>query len=426
MKMKRRKVSMKAELSLFKARNEELLTILDNKIFSSKTYKMWQFYNRIKRRLFSAIFPFILLLLLITIVPIYIIYVALIWLVSSIASTLLGQYPKLHLTDTDRALDGVSFIIPTWNKGSLVKECINKLASIAANEAPQMKKEIIVVDNGSTDDTIKLLEELKIDIPLHLVKLDKNYSFAPAINIGVTHAKYNYVYLLNNDMFVQNGFLTELHTFASKLLKKGKDFYGIASQIFFFKKIPRRIESGKTYFLPHFGSLYIAHCVLDETLRNPSVTAYVGGGSSLIQKHVFNYLHRYDQRLFRPLYVEDVDTSFRAWKAGFGSYFLPSSTAIHHHQSSSKKLQRTPEYYINKNIVLLLLKNTSSFTQLMRHAILYPLRIAIDVKTVSYLHETFMSTFDILASRIDMLRYPSLISDKDIIDFPNYEKSHSI
>lgn len=417
---------MKAELSLFKARNEELLTILDHKIFSSKTYKMWQFYNRIKRRLLSAVFPFILILLLITVVPIYIIYVAFIWLVSSISSTLLGHYPKLHLTDSDRALDGISFIIPTWNKGPLVKRCVENLAHIASHEAPQLKKEIIVVDNGSTDDTIKRLEELETNIPLHIVKLDKNYSFAPAINIGVEQAKYNYVYLLNNDMFVQKGFLSELYSFASQLIKKGTDFYGIASQIFFFKKLPRRIESGKTYFLPHFGSLYIAHCVLDETLRNPSITAYIGGGSSLIQKHVFTYLHSYDQRLFRPLYVEDVDTSFRAWRAGFASYFLPASTAIHHHQSSSKKLQKTPEYYINKNIVLLLLKNTSGFTQLMRHAILYPLRIIIDVKTVSYLYETFLSTFDILASRIDMLRYPSVISDEDIIDFPAYEKGHTI
>ena len=150
------------------------------------------------------------------------------------------------------------------------------------------------------------------------------------------------------------------------LLKKEPYSMESHHKIFFFKHVPHRIESGKTYYTHYVGSLYIAHCILDDSLQDPSITGYVGGGSSLIQKHVFEYLHYYDESLFRPLYVEDVDTSFRAWRMGFPPIFS-------HHPLQSiiinlvLKIEKTPEYYIQKNVILLLLKNITSLRSLLLH-----------------------------------------------------------
>lgn len=423
-RFKLKKLSLKQELLYLKARNEEMMSILDQKIFSSKTYKMWQFYNKIKRRILSIIGPVILSVIYAILAPLYLICIFIIFVVSYMLAQVTPKKSTLKLQKKDLKIDGVSFIIPTWNKGPLLVKCLQQLDSVASQEVPSIKKEIIVIDNGSSDDTLKLLSKLKLSIPLIVIPLEKNYSFAPAINIGVKKSSYNYVYLLNNDMFVQKGFLSVLYAFAHALIEKGNVFYGIASQIFFFKHVPRRIESGKTYYTPHVGSLYVAHCILHDSLQNPSITGYVGGGSSLIQKHVFEYLDYYDESLFRPLYVEDVDTSFRAWRMGFASYFLPSSSAIHHHQSSSKKLKKTPEYYIQKNLILLLLKNTTSLRSLLIHAVIFPLNIFLVPSTSRIILDTFKSSFDIVRSRTCMLSFPYKMSENEIIDFPRFEKEY--
>lgn len=423
---KLKRLSLKQELRYLKAKNEEILSILDQKIFSSKTYKMWQFYNKIKRRILFIVGPIILSVMYIILAPLYLLCIFLIFVVSFTLAQFTPKKAMLKLQKKDLEIDGISFIIPTWNKGSLLVKCLQQLDSIASQEVPSIKKEIIVIDNGSSDDTLKLLSKLKLSIPLIVIPLEKNLSFAPAINIGVKRSSYNYVYLLNNDMFVQKKFLTELCTFAQPIIEKGTIFYGIASQIFFFKHVPRRIESGKTYYTPYVGSLYIAHCILDDSLQDPSITGYVGGGSSLIQKHVFEYLHYYDESLFRPLYVEDVDTSFRAWRMGFPSYFLPSSTAIHHHQSSSKKLKKTPEYYIQKNVILLLLKNITSLRSLLLHAVIFPLNIFLAPSTSRIILDTLKSSIDIVRSRTNMLSFPYKQSESEIIDFPRFEKEYEI
>lgn len=100
----------------------------------------------------------------------------------------------------------VSIIMLTWNALEYTKKCV---ASI--EEHTHYPYEIIFVDNGSTDQTVKYLEKLTKSNPRHqLIKNSKNKGFAAGNNQGVEAAQGKYVMLLNNDVLVPGGWLTTL------------------------------------------------------------------------------------------------------------------------------------------------------------------------------------------------------------------------
>ncbi len=79
-----------------------------------------------------------------------------------------------------------SVIIPNWNGRELLPDCLNSLK--------EQDAEIILVDNGSTDDSVNYVS---VNFPtVKIVKLKKNFGFAKAINIGVKNSKAKYVIFL--------------------------------------------------------------------------------------------------------------------------------------------------------------------------------------------------------------------------------------
>ncbi|RCX19767.1 GT2 family glycosyltransferase [Fontibacillus phaseoli] len=99
--------------------------------------------------------------------------------------------------------DGVSIIIPTFNKQELLLECLDSIE--ACTDYPY---EIIVVDNGSQDGTAELLRKRRG--PLRLAVHERNLGFARAVNTGLMMAKGSHIVLLNNDVLVTERWLSQL------------------------------------------------------------------------------------------------------------------------------------------------------------------------------------------------------------------------
>ena len=394
-----------------------------HKLTSVLTFKLWQYYNYLKKNLLKPtfVFPFKLVLIfcyIIIIVCFYFLYKLVYFL------TYFFQKP-LQLPSSCAALNGVSFIIPTWNKAKLVTACVKKLTAVLESENPQIQKEIIIVNNGSTDKTVKSIESITSSIPIRLVNLPQNLGFSPAINLGVGLAKYNYIYLLNNDMIPKPNFFLSIINFAQSKIDKHSWFFGISSQVFFFDKAKRREESGKTYIFPFFGIIQAAHIVNHQNLSEPSLTCYPGGGSSLINKHLFNLLGGYDYQTYRPGYCEDLDLGFLAWRFSYPSYFVPKSHIIHHHQSSYKKITADPTHYLFKNYIAFTLKNISNFSLFLNHIISFSLYALVDKKHFNYILEIIPILPSIFASKISLLKYRSQFKDSDLFDFIRFEISHA-
>ena len=101
----------------------------------------------------------------------------------------------------------VSIIIPTFNVLHLTKEC---LISIFHNTVHPY--ELIIVDNASTDDTVKFIKKEIIPLPYDItfIQNDTNLGFAKACNQGIKVSKGDYILLLNSDTYVTLGWLTKL------------------------------------------------------------------------------------------------------------------------------------------------------------------------------------------------------------------------
>jgi GT2 family glycosyltransferase len=99
--------------------------------------------------------------------------------------------------------DGTSIIIPTFNQRELLLQCIGSIEAYTT-----LPYEIIVVDNGSSDGTIEELQARRgvIRIAVH----PQNLGFARAINTGLMMAKGRTIVLLNNDILVTEGWLSNM------------------------------------------------------------------------------------------------------------------------------------------------------------------------------------------------------------------------
>ena len=102
-----------------------------------------------------------------------------------------------------RASPCLSVIIATWNGKSLLDTC---LSSLRAQAYPDLQ--IIVVDNGSSDGTAAFVQDRFGEV--ELVKLPKNVGFSRANNLGIQHARGQYIALLNNDAQPDTFWLREL------------------------------------------------------------------------------------------------------------------------------------------------------------------------------------------------------------------------
>jgi len=105
--------------------------------------------------------------------------------------------------------DKVSIIMLAWNNSKYTRECIDRLY-----EVTPYGFELIVVNNGSTDDTVAVLKELSNKYEgIKVVNAGSNLGFSRGNNLGLKHATRDYICYLNNDTLPQWGWLERMiHT----------------------------------------------------------------------------------------------------------------------------------------------------------------------------------------------------------------------
>jgi len=285
------------------------------------------------------------------------------------------SYPFKKEIINQKKIDGVSIAMLTWNKKELTYEDLKTLVKVLEEENLDIPYEITLIDNGSTDGTIEFLKS-KNDLKnkFRIIPLDKNYGFSKGYNLTLKKTKYNWVYIMNNDMIVQKNTFKAL---VDSLKKRGNEsIFSLTSQIFFFDKTKRREESGKTYIRFDQGYLDVAHEVDPRFLEKESNTLYFGGGSTLINKELFYKLGGFEEKIIKPYYSEDLDLGYRAWKYGFKNIYVPGSKIIHYHRATNKN-HKLVDHVIRRNALFMILKNFSDTEFVIKHLIFYPLRMIV-------------------------------------------------
>ena len=95
----------------------------------------------------------------------------------------------------------ISVVIPVLNHSKYTSSILNDILN--NSEVPN---EIIIIDNGSTDNTEKVISQFKNSLPIKYLKLKRNRGVNTAWNIGLTYAKSEIIAVLNNDLVLNRYF----------------------------------------------------------------------------------------------------------------------------------------------------------------------------------------------------------------------------
>jgi hypothetical protein len=238
-------------------------------------------------------------------------------------------------------------VIPSWNGAHFLGEC---LASLVAQTHPA---QIILVDNGSTDDTAELVRERFPGVTL--LALDSNHGFAGAVNVGIVHAQstgVDYVALLNNDAVAGPDWLEQLIACAD-----AHPSAGIVTSKFLLSDGVHIDSTGDFY--SSWGWAYPRG--RDEVDRGqydaPELReVFCGsGGASLFRMRMLAEVGVFDEDYFA--YLEDQDLGFRAQLMGWRARYEPAAVAYHRMMGTSAMLPHFSRYQAIRNCIYLYSKN---------------------------------------------------------------------
>ena len=265
----------------------------------------------------------------------------------------------------------VLVIIVTWNKKSYV---VDLLLSLQQLSYPVRQLDILVVDNASNDGTVDVL---KNDFSyIHLIENKENIGGTGGFNTGLQYAfeqpegKYDYLWLLDNDVQVHHNALAELLS----ILEDEEDV-AIAGSTMMQLTSPWRINEMGAFVEFGRGSLILnrhqedvsglqgksleelheSEIDLSEHLKHcrPAMDVdYVAAASLLIRSNVAKEAGIWDDYF---IHFDDVEWCLRI--AGMGHRIMVSARSVIWHLPAEYKVPTWILYYDNRNVLYMLEKH---------------------------------------------------------------------
>ena len=179
-------------------------------------------------------------------------------------------------------------------------------------------KEIIIVDNGSTDGSLEIYRSYAKNInepEIRVVPLGWNTGFCYAVNIGVSLARSELVAILNLDLYVDADWLRPIMEDFEKMPR-----LGVVQPLIYWYQKPEEIQA--TGFYMDLAGHYKANVFGSKTLLAPLGAAYV------VRRSAFLEIGGLDPFYF--MYHDEVDLGLRMWLAGWLVMLEPKSRVYHY------------------------------------------------------------------------------------------------
>ena len=248
----------------------------------------------------------------------------------------------------------VALVILIWNGMEDTLEC---LRSLETDTYPN--KEIFIVDNGSTDDSVREIGRLFPDVII--LETGANLGFTGGNNFGVRHAlerKCDYVFLLNNDTTVEPDALGKLVAAA-----ESQPDYGILAPVIHYYDEPRDVWFANSILELHRGAAWHDNSGGEPGLNQaPYEVPWATGCAMLIRTKRMSDMGGFDDRYY--LSWEDVDLSLRMRKAGLSVVVVPASRIYHKGGRSGQRMPESKYYYTVRNSLLLVRKHLQGLSRL--------------------------------------------------------------
>lgn len=234
----------------------------------------------------------------------------------------------------------VSIIITNWNGKKLLKECLTSIKD--HTDYPNFT--VIVVDNRSTDGSVKMVRR---NFPrVKLIENKMNVSYAKANNQGIRRAlreKADYMFLLNNDTkIIQNDWLMRM----VKIAEANPDV-GIVGCKLIHPDGKIQHAGGGIGVMGTFHHVGGKHD--NGTYDEIKDVDYVTGAAFMIKGELVKKIGLLDEG-FYPAYFEDADYCVRAKMAGYRVVYNPRTTIVHYQGVTiNKRPQSRRNFIFHKN-----------------------------------------------------------------------------
>ncbi|MGP8154001.1 MAG: glycosyltransferase family 2 protein [Smithella sp.] len=229
----------------------------------------------------------------------------------------------------------ISVIIVNWNTKDFLIECLQSLDTQTGN----FQKEVIVVDNGSRDDS---QEAVKSAFPkVQIIENNSNLGFAKANNIGIKASKGRYLCVINSDVKVLDGCLDQLVRHMDQHPNVGmvgpKVYWSdmtLQSSCRIFPSLWNNFFTaiGFNKLFPKYRIFSGEHMLFFSYDKIRSVDVLVGC-FMMARREAVDQVGMLDERFF--IYAEDIDWCKRFWEKGWEIMFNPGAEVIHYGRSSS-------------------------------------------------------------------------------------------
>ena len=224
----------------------------------------------------------------------------------------------------------LSVIFVSYNSSSFLDLCLYSVQKSLTKA--DVKSEIIVVDNSSSDNSCSIIKNKYPSVLL--VKNQKNIGFSKANNIGVSKASGKYICVLNPDIVLSEDTFTKILKFYESGIKVG--FVGchmIDGTGVFLKESKRIVPSFFSSFMKIIGLSKFYYSSLNNEKRG--YVDVLAGAFMFTEKSIYDEVDGFDDEYF--MYGEDIDLCYKALKNGYSNYFLGDVKIIHFKGESTDK-----------------------------------------------------------------------------------------
>lgn len=248
-------------------------------------------------------------------------------------------------------------IIPNYNGAHFLKNCLDSL-----RHQTYQNYRITVVDNGSSDESVTLLQRYYPEADI--LNLPYNKGFAAAANAGIRSSKEPYVMLLNNDTTVKHNCVEKL----MNAITSDSQIFSAGAHVLSMRAPYLTDTSGDFYSF--FGYAFCRGQGLSAARfalsRHNQLSTFTNCGCAVIYRRcLLQKTGLFDERFFA--YLEDVDLGFRARKMGYKN-IVYTEAHVFHYGSGTTGAKYTPMkvYLSARNNIWLRQKNLSLFQRLIQ------------------------------------------------------------
>ena len=257
---------------------------------------------------------------------------------------------KNKIKKTNNKKINVSIILPVYNVECCIEKCINSLLNQTLKNI-----EILLIDDGSTDNTINILKYFsKIDTRIKVVNKN-NGGVASARNLGVSLAKGKYIDFVDPDDFIELNTYEILYNLAEKYdldmitykLNMFDPIYESEPKIIKLKKENIYFGELENYVLNISGSSVnkFYKTLLFKSQKHQFVFPPLNMGEDLIVNyHIYLYIHRF-------VYLNEKLYHYRIKRPGKLSYNFNKNSYRKFFDESMFYIKKLPQFYIDKHLI---------------------------------------------------------------------------